>query len=52
MEVVVDDGLVRDDLFARNHLEDVEDGQVDVKGLDVKTPLTHHDVLHMTDVLP
>ena len=31
--------------------EDAEDGQVDAKGLDVKTHLLDHDVLHIDDVL-
>ena len=48
MEVVVDDGLVEDEIFAN---EDTEDGQVDARGLDVKTFLLDHGVLHTDDVL-
>ena len=48
MEVVVDDGLTEDEVFAN---EDTEDGQVDAIGLDVMTLLLDHDVLHTDDVL-
>ena len=51
MEVVVDDRLVCDEVFARSHREDAEDGQVDAKGLDVKIHLIDHDVFHIGDVL-
>ena len=51
MEVVVDDGLVCDEVFARSHFNDAEDGQVDAKGLDVKTHQIDPDVLHIDDVL-
>ena len=51
MEVVVDDVLACDEVLARSYLEDVEDGQVDAEGLDVKTHLLEYDVLHMNDVL-
>ena len=51
VEVFVDDGLVCNEVFARSYLEDAEDGQVDVKGLGVKTHLIDHDVLHIGDVL-
>ena len=36
VEVVVDDGLIEDEVFAN---EDTEDGQVDASGLDVETLL-------------
>ena len=45
MEVVVNDGLTEDEVFAN---EDTEDGQ-DARGLDVL--LLDHDVLHIDDVL-
>ena len=45
VEVVVDDGLTEDEVFAN---EDTEDGQ-DARGLDVL--LLDHDVLHIDDVL-
>ena len=39
--------LLGDEVFARSHFEDAEDGQVDAKGLDVKTHLLDCDVLHI-----
>ena len=45
MEIVVDDGLFEDEMFAN---EDTEDGQ-DARGLDVL--LLDHDVVHIDDVL-
>ena len=45
VEVVVDNGLTEDEVFAN---EDTEDGQ-DARGLDVL--LVDHDVLHIDDVL-
>ena len=47
MEIVVDDGLFEEEMFAN---EDTEDGQ-DARGLDVNTLLLDHDVLHIDDVL-
>ena len=47
VEIVVDDGLFEDEMFAN---EDAEDGQ-DARGLDVNTLLLDHDVLHTDDVL-
>ena len=48
MEVVVDDGLVGDEVLAE---EDIGDGHIDAEGLDVKTHLLDHDVMHISDVL-
>ena len=45
VELVVNDGLNEDEIFAT---EDTEDGQ-DARGLDVL--LLGHDVLHIDDVL-
>ena len=48
VKIVVDDGLVEDEMFAS---EDTEDGQIDARGLDVNTLLLDLDVLHIDDVL-
>ena len=47
VEIVVDDGLFEDEMFANG---DAEDGQ-DARGLDVNALLLDHDVLHIDDVL-
>ena len=46
VEVVVDDRLNEDEVFAN---EDTEDGQVDVRGPDIL--MLDYDVLHIDDVL-
>ena len=48
---VCEDVYVDDEVVVENHFKDAEDGQVEVRGRDVKTQLLDLDVPHTGSVL-